>query len=258
MATTTVNLIDQIGGKELKARYSDEADRATKDANGNTISSTYLTTSTGDTRYITKTDTNAGKANALKTAYEAGAGISITQNISDAQLKAVIATDLIETPIVAGTGMSIVDNTTDVEFSTLPDTITYVTGSPVMGASSALPLNMSSGQYASFTTLGQNSGLDLDNDTGITGLDTDKLYRCTTRVQATNTGSSMVVATISAPAWSSGNDSTVSAAVPAGATVILQMQWYSKGNSTLVPTATAVTDLNTGIVELTAEEVCDV
>ncbi len=246
MANITVNLIDQIGGKELKARFSNEANRSTKDGDGNVISSTY----------IKKTDTNAGKNNALKTAYDAGAGILITQNTSDSNLKAVISTDLIETPIVAGTGMSITDNTTDVTFSTLPDTIAYVTGNPTVGASAALPLNMSS--YDSFATLGQNTSLGLDNDDGITGLDTNKLYRCSARVQAVNSGSTTLVATVSAPSWSAGNDATVSASVPAGETVILQMQWYSKGHATLVPTATVVTGLSTGLVELTAEEVCDV
>jgi len=37
MATTTVNLLDQLGGKELKARYADEAGRATNDGAGNNI-----------------------------------------------------------------------------------------------------------------------------------------------------------------------------------------------------------------------------
>ena len=245
MATTTATLVDQLGGLELKARLADEA---AKDGNGNTITSTY----------INKTDTTAGRNNSLKTAYEAGAGITITQNLSDSQLKAVIATDIIETPIEAGTGMSIVDNTTEVVFSTLPDLITYVTGIPVMGASTALPLNMSSGQYSTFASLGQDTSLGLDNDTGITGLSASKLYRCSTRVQATNSGSSAVTATISAPAWASGIDSEVSASVPGGTTIILQMQWYSKGNTTLVPVSNAPTNLSTGIIELTAEEVCDV
>ena len=243
MAQTTVNLIDEIGGKELKALV------ATKDGSGNTIT----------TSYIKKDDqNNTWKDKGIKSAYNSGAGITITQNLSDTNLKAVISTDLVETPVEAGTGMSITDNTTEVVFATKPDALTYVTASPVMGASAALPLNLSSGDYSSFATLGQDTALGLDNDTGITGLDTTKMYRCSTRVHATNSGSSTLVATVSAPSWVSGTSATVSAAVPPSSTIIMQMSWYSKGNATLVPVSTSVTGLTTGLAELTVEEVCDV
>lgn len=242
----TVELIDTIGGKEIYAAHSNSAD---KDGANNVISSTYLK----------KNDqSNTWKDTGIKVAYDAGSGITIVQNTTDTNLKAVIATDLVETPVVAGTGISITDNTSEVEFATLPDTITYVTASPVMGASSALPLNMASGQYSTFASLGQDTSLGLDNDTGITGLDTSKLYRCTARVQAVNSGSSILLASISAPSWISGTSSTVSAAVPAGTTIVMQMVWYSKGNATMVPEANTAAGLTTGIVELTAEEVCDV
>lgn len=37
-----VNLIDQLGGVELKSKYSDKAEKAVKDEDGNNIKSTYF------------------------------------------------------------------------------------------------------------------------------------------------------------------------------------------------------------------------
>ena len=243
----TETLVDSLGGYGIKARYSDESRRTTYASDGTNIS----------TGYIKANNSNTWKDTGIKSSFSAGTGITIVSNASDVNLHAIISTDIVETPVVAGTGIAITDNTTDVSFATKPDTLLYFTASPSMSTSSSLDLNQTTGTYTTYTTL-TNSSLGTDNADGITGLNSNKMYRCSVKVKAINSGASDAVGTVTAPAWASGVTSTVSSSVPAGSTVIFQMDWYCKGVTTIIPTATAVADMSMGISEFSVEEVCDV
>ena len=242
----TETLVDSLGGYGIKARYADESRRTTYASDGTNIS----------TGYVKANNNNTWKDTGIKSSFSAGTGITIIPNASDVNLHAIISTDIVETPVVAGTGIDITDNTTDVTFSMKPDALLYFTANPNLSTSSSLDLNQTVGDFSTFNTR-SNSSLDTDNSTGITGMDSTKLYRCSVKIKAVNAGSSDVIGTVSAPAWDSGVTSTVSSCVQAGKTVVFQMDWYCRGVTSIIPTATPVANLSMGIAEFSVEEVCD-
>lgn len=259
---TPIELVDQIAGKEIKARYADiaatatsadsaqsattantatTATRASADADGKTISSTYCT-----------------KDNAQRYAnYVAGNGITITGSGLDPK---TVASNLSEAPLVQKTvGIKVIENNNDTaSIVSAPDMLLYATTSPFMqGSNGSMYFNITSGTFETYIPEA-NSTLEVTNE-DVRGLDSTILYKCYMKVKVENTSANDDTISISVPSFGT-NSTSVSHLAHANTITTMDIIWFSKGHTSFTGTVSGLVSgsIEAGITEIHVVEVRNV
>lgn len=238
MATTPTELVDQIDGKELKAKYSDQAKY---DKNNKQI----------DSFYCSKSDAEKyGR-------YAGGTGIVITGSGVNSK---TVSSNFVELPLHSGTGIK-AEMDANQEYAiirALPEVLLYRSTSPTMSGTTTIVPDISGGTSTQWNNLGNDGTLVMDND-GISGLNTDVLYHCSAKFKVSNVSGSAAAVTINASvSFVSGSGESVYGVFSDGDTLVT-MDWYVKGATTITFTATGLSSgsVTAGLAEFSACEVCD-
>lgn len=256
---TPIELVDQIAGKEIKARYADiaatatSADSAQSATTANTASIATRASADADGRNIAST--YCTKNDAQKYAnYVAGPGITITGSGLDPK---TVASNLSEAPLVTKTvGIKVIENNDDpVSIVTAPDMLLYATTTPFMqGVNGDMCFNVTGGTFETYIPE-SNSTLEVTNE-DVRGLDSTILYKCYMKVKVVNSSANDGTVTMSVPSFGT-NATTVTHLAHANTTTTMDIIWYSKGHTSFTGTVSGLSSgaIEAGITEIHVVEV---